>query len=120
MEEKNKPVISNRDKTLSVSVFRHDKTDDFGKVIMTFGFSAQRGYKLKDKDEWAYKEISMFPEEAIRLANLLIKSYNETLTYADMNRPQRKQAEHPQASLDAPADMPQSTYADLDDDIPFA
>ena len=116
MEDKNKPVISNRDKTLSVSVFRRDKTDENGNPIITFGFSAQRAYRDKNTGEWQRKEISMFPEEAIRLANLLIKSYNETLTYAEMNRPQRNQTEHPQASMDAPEDMPEPI---LDDDVPF-
>lgn len=107
----NRPIISNRDKTLSVSVFERKKQDENGNTVTSYGFSAQRAFKDRDTNEWQRKEISMFPEEALRLANLLQKTYSDTLTYVEMNRV--KTAEHPQASMSAPADLP-------DDDIPFA
>lgn len=116
MEDKNKPVISNRDKTLSVSVFRRDKTDENGNQIITLGFSAQRAYKDKNTGEWLRKDIQMFPEEVLRMANLLQKSYMDAINYLETHRPQRNQTEHPQASMNTPEDMPEST---LDDDIPF-
>jgi hypothetical protein len=84
-----KPIISNRDKLLSVSVFPQTYTDDRGKTHEGFSMSLQRSYQTKEQkgtDNYERQKISLFPEEALRFAELLCRTYSDFLTYVQMNK----------------------------------
>ncbi len=110
--EKNKPVIQNRDRLLSASVFSREvdfKSD--GNYQTVYSVCVQRSYQKKDSQEWFRENINLSPDECLRLANLLIQTYNRLITHV---QEQKKSAQ----SADYPA-QPMETPADLNDDIPF-
>ena len=72
--ETNKPVVSNRDKLLSVSVFPHK--DEQGRT--TYGASLQRAYQTaeqKGTKTYSRQKISCYPDELLRIAALCVRSY---------------------------------------------
>ena len=116
-EQKNMPVISRYDRLLSASVFSREvdfKND--GKLQTVYSVCVQRSYKNKNNDEWVREKINLTPDECLRMAALLTRTYQETLDYA------REHKKDNQPSNDYPAqsfDAPEAPAADLDDDIPF-
>jgi hypothetical protein len=111
--ETNKPVVSNRDKLLSISAFPH--TNDQG--ITTYGASLQRAYQKpeqKGSQNYERQKINLYPDELLRVAALCVRTYNDILIYAQMNR-QQSTGNYPAQSMDtdnAPA-------PELDDTVPF-
>lgn len=116
MTEQNKPVVSNRDKLLSCSVFAQKVTDENGNTHDAYSISLQRAYQTKEQKgtkEYTRQKISMYPEEALRFAELLRQTYHDLLIFAQMNKPQST-GNYPAASVDVD-DAPEPTP----DDIPF-
>ena len=108
--ETNKPVVSNRDKLLSVSVFPHK--DEQGRT--TYGASLQRAYQTaeqKGTKTYSRQKISCYPDELLRIAALCVRSYNDILIYAQMNR-QAETGGYPAQSMDID-DVPPPTEDDI-------
>ena len=68
----NTPILQNRDRALSVSVFRKEKD---GRTY--YGVCLQRSYK--QGEEWKREQINLFPEDLLKIANLSTKAYNDIL-----------------------------------------
>lgn len=114
MTEQNKPVVSNRDKLLSISVFPHTETDDQGRTRTTYGASLQRAYQTaeqKGTKNYSRQKISCYPDELLRIAALCVRSYNDILIYAQMNK-QTETGGYPAAPMDID-DVPPPTPDDV-------
>ena len=114
MTEQNKPVVSNRDKLLSVSVFPHTETDDQGRTRTTYGASLQRAYQTKEQkgsNQYERQKISVYPDELLRIAALCVRTYNDLLTYAQMNKAATT-SNYPAAPMDVD-DVPPPTPDDI-------
>ncbi len=117
-EQKNMPVISRYDRLLSASVFSREvdlKGD--GKLQTVYSVCIQRSYQNKKKgDEWIREKINLTPDECLRMAAMLTRTYQETLDYArEHKKDSQNGGNYPAQSFDAP----EAPAADLDDDIPF-
>lgn len=112
----NKPVISNRDKLLSASVFTQKIMDERG-THTAYSISLQRAYQTaeqKGSKEYSRQKISMYPEEALRMAALLVRTYNDAIAYAQSVKSENS-GSYPASTMDvedAPAPV-------MDDEIPF-
>lgn len=116
-EQTNKPVVSNRDKLLSVSVFPQIVTDDKGESRTLYSMSMQRAYQKpeqKGTKEYERQKISLYPDEALRFAELLRRTYSDLLTYVQMNRSTGTGNSYPAQSMDCDEVQPMP-----DDSIPF-
>ena len=114
MEQTNKPVVSNRDKLLSVSVFPHKETDVNGRTRETYGASLQRAYQTKEQkgsNQYERQKISVYPDELLRIAALCVRTYNDLLIYAQMNKPAAT-GNYPAAPMDVD-DVPPPTPDDI-------
>ena len=114
--ETNKPVVSNRDKLLSCSVFPQTITNADGSTRPAYSISLQRAYQTKEQkgtDNYERQKISMYPEEALRFAELLRRTYNDLLLYAQMNKPAAS-GDYPAAPVDV-----DNAPEPLSDGIPF-
>lgn len=113
----NKPIISTRDRLLSLSIFAKEKVDIQGDGKMHTYYSAclQRSYLAKDSNEWQREQISLYPDELLKIAALCQRAYNELTAYAQ-NAKSYSGAERPAQSMDTPQPAP---AAYLNDDIPF-
>ncbi len=98
----NKPVISLRDRSLSISVFCREKDGQ-----QTYGACLQRSWKDKTTNEWKREQINLFPDELLKLSALSARTYTETLVYAQNHR--QTNNGYPSQSMDD----------GLNDDIPF-
>lgn len=105
----NKPVITNRDRGLSISVFTHDFTRDDGKTVKTYSCCLQRSYQLKDSDDWKREQVNLRPEEMLKLANLCARTYSSIVDYVNALKAQT-------SSSDGAVSYPSST---MDDSVPF-
>lgn len=115
--ESNRPVISNRDKLLSISAFLHTETDENGKTHNSYGASLQRAFQRpeqKGSHDYTRQAISCYPEELLRIAALCVRTYNDIILHAQQNK-QTATANYPAAQVDVD-DVPPID----DDDIPFA
>ena len=68
----NTPILQNRDRALSVSVFR--KESDKGAY---YSVCLQRSHK--QGDEWKREQINLFAEDLLKIANISTKTYNDIL-----------------------------------------
>lgn len=113
----NQPVISTRDRGLSISIFEREKDGQ-----KTYGACLQRSWKDKNTDEWKREQINLFPDELLKIANLAQKTYNELMAYLQKNRP-ASSGNYPSQSYDNSDGWDNqagaSSPADLNDDIPF-
>jgi len=98
----NKPVVSTRDRNLSISVFARQTTDQQGVNHTSYGACLQRSYRKKDASDWTREQINLFPEELLKLAALCVRTYNDTIAYAQANQPQG--GSYPAQTLDEPID----------------
>lgn len=119
----NKPIISTRDRLLSLSIFAKEKVDIQGDGKMHTYYSAclQRSYRAKDNDEWQREQISLYPDELLKIAALCQRAYNELTAYAQ-NAKSYSGAERPAQSMDVPESAPAAptgTAPYLNDDISF-
>lgn len=106
--EQNRPVISNRDKLLSASVFTRTENDEQGRPRTTYSVSVQRAYQTQEQkgsQEYTREKISLYPDELLRFAELFRRTYNDIILHAQMNKPQRTGG-YPAQTMDV-------------DDIPF-
>lgn len=99
------PVIKLRDFGVSTAIFEWVRD---GKK--SYSISLQRSYKKKDAKEYTNETINLYPEDLLKYAHLLEKTYDAYNDYAYGNS--EKQASAPEAAPTAPS-------ADDDDDIPF-
>lgn len=105
------PVIKLIDFGVSTAVFKWERD---GKK--SYSVSLQRSYKKKDSDEYVNETINLYPEDLLKYAHLLEKTYDAYNDYAYGSS--KKQASAPTAApASAPAATPSS--ASVDDDIPF-
>ncbi len=128
--ENNKPVINNRDRLLSVSVFKKEAKDDRGQVRTYYSACLQRSFqKPEDKgsDKWQRETINLYPDDLLRLSALLAKTYNDIVgdirddvKTRIMGTPAPVQQSTPVAKTTA-SDYIQQRSGDIpfDDDIPF-
>ncbi len=100
----NKPIISNRDRKLSASVFKRLSTDENGVNRTVYSVCVQRSWKKKDSEEFDREQINLFPDDLLRFADLFTRTYRDILAYAQ-NQP-KETKEYPAQSLD-------------DEEIPF-
>lgn len=99
----NKPIISNRDRKLSASVFKKQATDENGVNHTVYSVCIQRSWKKKDSDEYEREQINLFPDDLLRFADLFTRTYRDILT--DVQSQPKETKEYPSQSFD--------------DDIPF-
>lgn len=109
----NKPVISTRDRGLSISIFRRDKEGQ-----ATYGACLQRSWKDKTTSEWKREQINLFPDELLKLSALCIKAYNDTIAYAQQNRPSNSGGNYPGQPIDC-GNYPEPDNNGFEDNIPF-
>lgn len=102
----NTPIIKLRDYGVSTAVFEWDRD---GKK--SYSISLQRSYKKKDEKEYTNETINIYPEDLLRYAYLLQKTYG---AYNDYIQSMREKA----ATAQSPA-APVSNQPVIDNDIPF-
>ena len=104
----NAPVIKIKDFGVSTAVFEWANQD--GKK--SYSIALQRSYKKKDAQDYTEETINMYPEDLLKFANLLIRTYNDLADYRNTNKatPQATPQPTPQAA-------PQPAASD--DSIPF-
>lgn len=121
-ESKNKPFIKNRDRSLSVAIFKREEVNlkGDGQLRTTYSANIQRSWqKPEDKgtDNWQHQNISMFPDELLRLAALCVRTYNQLTAGIQEGKDGKTQARpaanYPSQSYDA---MVPPAYLD---DAPF-
>lgn len=108
--ETNKPIITLRDRNLSVSIFKKDGTDAQGRPETYYSACLQRSYKPKDSDEWKRETINLYPDDLLKVANIASFAYNDVLKYANANRPASNP--HPAQSF-TPAEYQAAKDGDL-------
>lgn len=70
------PIITNRDRRLSASVFQKDKD---GQTY--YSVCVQRSWKKEGSDEYEREQINLFPDDLLRFANLFTKTYADILSH---------------------------------------
>ncbi len=101
--EKQRPVINNRDRSLSISIFKKDQIDNEGHLRTYYSACLQRSYqKPEDKgtDKWQLENINLYPDELLKLSVLALKTYNDTTSYVQANKKDNQPKEHPAQSFD--------------------
>ena len=104
----NAPVIKIKDFGVSTAVFEWANQD--GKK--SYSIALQRSYKKKDAQDYTEETINMYPEDLLKFAALLTRTYNDLADYRNTNKstPQATPQPTPQAA-------PQPAASD--DSIPF-
>lgn len=94
-----KPIITKRDKNLSISVFQNETND--GKKY--YSIQLQRSYLKKGETEWTRETINLFKDDLLPLSKL------SSDVYGDIgNEPKEKGS----------PELGRNSY-DFNDDIPF-
>lgn len=88
--ENNKPVITLRDRNLSVSIFKKEGKNDQGKPETYYSACLQRSYKPRGEDEYKREGINLYPDELLKIANITKAAYNDLLKYANEHKPARQ------------------------------
>lgn len=107
-ESKNKPFISNRDRSLSVAIFKREEVNlkGDGQLRTTYSANIQRSWqKPEDKgtDNWQRQSVSLFPDELLKVAALCVRTYNELSSGLQKEREERRErpaANYPSQSFD--------------------
>lgn len=110
--QSNKPIITERDRGFSVSIFKREKD---GKTY--YGACLQRSYLKPEGDpknsaDWVREQINLFPDDMLKLSNLCIGSYNSLTAYLKANKP-APTGGYPQQEMSGGQATPP------DDEIPF-
>lgn len=108
-ESKNKPFISNRDRGLSVAIFKREEVNlkGDGQLHTTYSANIQRSWqKPEDKgtDNWQRQSVSLFPDELLKVAALCVRTYNELSLSLQKEREERRErpaTNYPSQSYDA-------------------
>ena len=94
-ENKNKLFISNRDRGLSVAIFKKQEVNiKDGQLHTTYSANIQRSWqKPEDKgtDNWQRQSVSLFPDELLKVAALCVRTYNELTAGLQKERNDRRQ-----------------------------
>ena len=110
-ENKNKPFISNRDRGLSVAIFKKEEVDikGDGKLHTTHSANIQRSWQRpedKGTDNWQRQSLSLFPDELLKMAALCVRTYNELAAEIQKEKDGKNKthsaANYPSQSYDAP------------------
>lgn len=109
-ENKNKPFISNRDRGLSVAIFKKQEVNiKDGQLHTTYSANIQRSWqKPEDKgtDNWQRQGLSLFPDELLKVAALCVRTYNQLTAGIQEEKDGKNQARpavnYPSQSYDAP------------------
>lgn len=119
-ESKNKLFISNRDRGLSVAIFKKQEVNiKDGQLHTTYSANIQRSWqKPEDKgtDNWQRQGLSLFPDELLKVAALCVRTYNELSSSLQKEREERRErpaTNYPSQSYDAP--VPPAYF----DDVPM-
>ena len=88
--ESNKPIITIRDRNLSVSIFKKEGTDEQGKPETYYSACLQRSYKPRGEDEYKREGINLYPDELLKIANIENHAYISVLKYANEHKPARQ------------------------------
>lgn len=119
-ESKNKLFISNRDRGLSVAIFKKQEMNmKDGQLHTSYSANIQRSWqKPEDKgsDNWQRQSVSLFPDELLKVAALCVRTYNELSLSLQKEREERRErpaTNYPSQSYDAP--VPPAYL----DDVPF-
>lgn len=102
MTDKNLPIIQERDRAYSVSIFKREKD---GKTF--FGACLQRSFKRDENSDWEREQINLFPEDLLNLSSLCLETHNSLRRYRNDNKNKQQSS------------YPQNSYEDMNDDIPF-
>ena len=108
-ESKNKLFISNRDRGLSVAIFKREEVNlkGDGQLHTTYSANIQRSWqKPEDKgtDNWQRQSVSLFPDELLKMAALCVRTYNELSSSLQKEREERRErpaTNYPSQSYDA-------------------
>ena len=110
-ENKNKLFISNRDRGLSVAIFKKEEVDikGDGKLHTTYSANIQRSWqKPEDKgtDNWQRQSLSLFPDELLNVAALCVRTYNELAAEIQKEKDRKNKTNsapnYPSQSYDTP------------------
>lgn len=110
-ESKNKLFISNRDRGLSVAIFKREEVNlkGDGQLHTTYSANIQRSWqKTEDKgtDNWQRQSVSLFPDELLKVAALCVRTYNQLTAGIQEEKDRKNQARpatnYPSQSYDAP------------------
>ena len=112
--EKQKPIITDRDRSLSVSIFKKSNTDEQGQTRTFYSACLQRSYKIKGSDEWKREQINLYPDELLSLSTLAVRAYNDLTAHVQaVKNNQNGRQEYPSQSFD------NEPPAWVEEDIPF-
>lgn len=89
----NTPIITNRDRKLSASVFQKEKDGQ-----KFYSVCLQRSWKKENSDEYEREQINLFPDDLLRISNLLSRTYADILTYIQSQPKETK--EYPAQTMD--------------------
>lgn len=70
-----KPIITKRDKNISISVFQNETKD--GKKYVSV--QLQRSFMKKGSTEWSRETINLFKEDLLALAQLASDTYTDII-----------------------------------------
>lgn len=109
-ESNNKLFISNRDRGLSVAIFKKQEVNiKDGQLHTTYSANIQRSWqKPEDKgtDNWQRQGLSLFPDELLKVAALCVRTYNQLTAgiqeEKDGKNKTHSAANYPSQSYDAP------------------
>lgn len=108
-ESKNKLFISNRDRGLSVAIFKREEVNlkGDGQLHTTYSANIQRSWQRpedKGTDNWQRQSVSLFPDELLKVAALCVRTYNELSLSLQKEREERRErpaTNYPSQSYDA-------------------
>lgn len=112
-QEKQRPIINNRDRNLSISIFKKDQIDNEGRLRTYYSACLQRSYKIKGSDDWKREQINLYPDELLALQALTLRTHNDLTLFVQKERANQNTKEsYPAQSFDEPP-------AWVNEDIPF-
>lgn len=118
-QEKQKPYLTVRDRSLSISIFKkHVKDLSTNKEYDKYGACLQRSYQVKDSNEWKNERINLFPDEILNVGVLCARAYNDLTVKIQQDREANKgngANSFPAQTMDSPEPP---AYID-ESDVPF-
>lgn len=95
-ESKNKLFISNRDRGLSVAIFKREEVNlkGDGQLHTSYSANIQRSWqKPEDKgtNNWQRQSLSLFPDGLLKVAALCVRTYNELSLGLQKEREERRE-----------------------------
>lgn len=100
----NQPIVKNRDRNHSVSIFKDEYTTNNGEIRTRYSVAVQRSYKDKN-GEWKQSVLNCFVEDLLPLSSLLENTYIQLNRYINNIRDKNQ--------------APNQNTGCSDDDIPF-